>query len=243
VQASDGTLSSSSDFTIGISHPNATAFVATDPVNSGLDSLFVYGTDGKDSIKVALVAGQYQVTINKVVVGTFPPPTGGLYVYGAMGDDTIDVGSTTTLNAFIDGGLGNDKISGGLGNDVILGRDGKDSLAGRGGKDVIIGGLGADSITADGTGATSLNEGNILIGDSTDYDADLAALAAISAAWIGNNTATVDTYLSSATVHGDGLTDTVKHTKLGIDWFYAFELNSKGGRLDKLSVGTGDIVK
>ncbi|HEY1067019.1 MAG TPA: cadherin domain-containing protein, partial [Pirellulales bacterium] len=244
VVASDGASSKSSDFNINISHPNATAFLAPDLTNPAGTSLYVYGTDGKDAIKVVLKNGVYVVTIGRTNLGSFNP-TERIYVYGGDGNDTIDVGATTTLPTVIYGNGGNDTINGGLGADIIIGGAGNDTISGRGGRDLIIGGTGVDRITGHGSGSTAANEGNIMIGDSTDHDSNLAALSAISAAWVANNSsteATVRSYFSSTTINADGAADAITQTKLGVDWAFAFELKTNGQKLDKLSLATNDLL-
>ncbi|HEY1066740.1 MAG TPA: hypothetical protein VGE52_11545, partial [Pirellulales bacterium] len=114
-----------------------------------------------------------------------------------------------------------------------------DSLNGQGGRDLVIGGLGKDKVYGVGTGSSSAREGNLLIGDATDFESDRIALAALSAAWSANApgtvAATVRSYLTDESILEDGAADSLKGTTKGVDWFWSFELTSQGKRLDKLS--------
>jgi hypothetical protein len=77
------------------------------------------------------------------------------------------------------GGIKNiENVTGSQGNDLLVGDANANVLIGGSGRNVIIGGAGAD--TLDASGATS---DNILIGGTTDFDTNLAALDAIFAEW------------------------------------------------------------
>ena len=94
------------------------------------------------------------------------------------------------------GNGGDDMLVGGAGRDVLVGGDGDDSLDGGSDRDVLIGGRGADTLRGGAGGNESLARGasaagiipdgfedDLLIGGSTIWDADLAALGAIRAEW------------------------------------------------------------
>jgi putative intracellular protease/amidase len=139
------------------------------------------------------------------------PPGGQVVAYGGAGNDQI-YATDLRISAKIHGEAGHDRMTGGqaddlldggdgvdclwghLGNDVLLGGAGDDYLHGREGNDVLVGGDGNDHLEAylgndimiGGLGCDRLVGGsgeNLLIGGVTDYDADLAALSAIHAAW------------------------------------------------------------
>ena len=77
------------------------------------------------------------------------------------------------------GGISNIRnVTGSQGNDLIVGDANSNVLKGGTGRNVIIGGTGPD--TLDASGASS---DNILIGGTTDFDTNLAALDAIFAEW------------------------------------------------------------
>jgi Ca2+-binding RTX toxin-like protein len=94
-----------------------------------------------------------------------------------VGNVTVDLplGIATGLT----GGISNIRnVTGSQGNDLIVGDANGDVLKGGTGRNVIIGGAGAD--TLDTSGASS---DNILVGGTTDFDTNLAALDAILAEW------------------------------------------------------------
>jgi hypothetical protein len=77
------------------------------------------------------------------------------------------------------GGIKNiENVTGSNGNSLLVGDANANVLIGGTGRNVIIGGAGAD--TLDASAATS---DNILIGGTTDFDTNLAALDAIFAEW------------------------------------------------------------
>ncbi|HTK75114.1 MAG TPA: FG-GAP-like repeat-containing protein [Gemmataceae bacterium] len=145
------------------------AGVGKDPANSAKTALFVSGSASNDNIAIQYpgVAGKARVLINGVTLGTFSL-TGGIYVRGQAGDDTITVDSALSNAAFLYGDDGNDISRGGSGNDVIQGGAGRDLLIGGRGNDSLNGGAGDD----------------ILIGGRTNYDTNLGALSAVRLEWV-----------------------------------------------------------
>jgi hypothetical protein len=94
-----------------------------------------------------------------------------------VGDVAVDLplGVATGLT----GGISNiQNVTGSQGNDLIVGDANANVLTGGTGRNVLIGGAGPD--TLDASGASS---DNILIGGTTDFDTNLAALDAIFAEW------------------------------------------------------------
>src|SRR5262249_20629850 len=107
-------------------------------------------------------------------------------VYGQSGDDIIKT-APMSINGILTyvsvpvmffGGDGNDTInvSGSNVGNVLLGGGGSDLLIGGLGPDVLIGGTGPSTLRA-GSG------GDILIGGTTSFDNNAAALAAVLAEW------------------------------------------------------------
>ncbi|HBL48170.1 MAG TPA: hypothetical protein DDZ90_32790, partial [Planctomycetaceae bacterium] len=122
------------------------------------------------------------VRINGVNHGEFAP-TGGVYIWGLAGNDTI-IADDTFYNreTMIFGGLGNDFLQGGRGNDVLVGGDGNDTLeGGPDGFDILIGGYGSDFIRGhhEQVHTNYGSNGDILIGGATVYDNGLAQLFGI----------------------------------------------------------------
>ena len=224
-----------------------TAAIETDPYTAGATALFVGGTSGNDVItfKPADASGKVTVSITNVStgnvaksLGTFSP-TGHLVAYGLAGNDTIQMVSATIAGkvvtlanpAMFFAGDGNDTLIGGPGNDILVGGAGNDILVGGGGSDLLIGGTGSDKLYS-GTVAKPLSNtagGSILIGDSTSYDTNAAALANILAQWTGPlpyatraanlNAATNPVRLASTTVLNDNAVDQIFGGG-GLDWFW-----------------------
>src|SRR5207302_2047681 len=131
--------------------------------------------EGKDTINlVANKAGGVDVWLNGKLQGTFRP-TGRIVVSALGGNDVVQVAKDITLSAWLDGGAGNDYLQGGGGNDVLRGGDGTDVLTGGKGSNLLIGGRGLDLLFGNGQ--------DLLVGGTTAYDADDAALAAVLAEW------------------------------------------------------------
>jgi hypothetical protein len=234
-----------------------------DPTDASKWAIFVAGTAANDTItfKPGSTAGQviaqmvtggtttigtwtpsgsaatFTVTVNGVTtVNTSVPATatlGRLVAYGNAGDDNISVvkngNKMLAVPAYLFGGDGNDTldVSGSSGNNVLVGGAGNDKLFGGSGRDILIGGTGTDNLKA-GTG------GDIMIGESTDYDSNIAALTALLAEWSGGSSYNVRInhlsgqpgglngpyVLTNATVHSDGVSDSLFGGP-GQEWFFA----------------------
>ncbi len=143
----------------------------------GQTALAVGGTLADDQIVFSpgANAGEINVTLNGVSLGTFSP-TGRLLAYGQDGNDNIQVAGSIALPAWLFGQGGNDRLKGGAGNDVLLGGDGDDLIVGGMGRDLLIGGFGRDRLVGNA-------DDDILIAGTTAYDAAEAALCAIMAEW------------------------------------------------------------
>jgi Ca2+-binding RTX toxin-like protein len=110
---------------------------------------------------------------------------------GEDGDDTLSGGKADDT---LEGGAGNDRLCGYDGRDLILGGqnddvliggnhddllfggEGNDQLLGQNGHDLMFGGLGVDRVQG-GAGE------DLLIGGATAFDANVAALRSLRAAW------------------------------------------------------------
>jgi len=115
-----------------------------------IDSLFIHGKGGNDTITAAtvpLTAAEIQIR-----GGEGNDRLTGNLAYNAIGgDEGNDTLSGGGGNDDLEGGDGNDKIDGGTGNDIVRGDAGSDYLVGGTGDDQLFGGAGSDTITG-GTG-------------------------------------------------------------------------------------------
>ncbi len=156
----------------------------SDPLNPGMTAFMVGGTGANDTVSIGsgTAAGSLTLTMNGTNYGTFAPAAGASFsrvvVYGLAGNDTITVSSSVFAPAWLYGGDGSDWLGGGGGNDVLLGGAGGDVLTGNDGRDLLIGGDGADTLAGWGD-----NKFDIMIGGTTAFDANAAALSAIMAEW------------------------------------------------------------
>jgi len=170
-------------------------------------------------------------TVNTTVPAT--ATLGRVVAYGNLGDDNISVAKNGnkmfTVSAYLFGDGGNDTldVSGSSGNNILVGAAGNDKLSGGSGRDILIGGGGTDTLKA-GSG------GDIVIGESTDYDSNMAALTALLAEWGGGSSYNVRInhlsgqagglngpyVLSNATVHSDGVSDSLFGGS-DEEWFFA----------------------
>jgi Ca2+-binding RTX toxin-like protein len=197
-----------------------------DPEDPSRTMLVVGGTTGADLIQLTSTLTGVAVAINLVPQGVFSSG-GRLLVFGQGGDDTVEIDALIGRTAEVYGGAGNDRLTGGGGTNLLLGGDGNDTLTGGAGRDLLIGGTGADTIGG------GLGGDDILIGGTTAYDANPAALRAIVREWTGgaayaqrvSNIATGAFHngtvrLSPATVFNDTAIDTFSGG-LGDDWFFS----------------------
>lgn len=235
--------------------PQGVTSLLPDPNRPGQTALFITGTQGHDNIFVSQTSGTniVMVRINGVNHGEFAP-TGGVYIWGLAGNDTI-IADDTFYNreTMIFGGLGNDFLQGGRGNDVLVGGDGNDTLeGGPDGFDILIGGYGSDFIRGhhEQVHTNYGSNGDILIGGATVYDNGLAQLFGIYQEWISadpfgdrvnsirtrvENTATGvnNIRLDSTTVFDDGELDQLYGAVArGDDWFLldlGLDINNAGG--------------
>jgi hypothetical protein len=193
--------------------------------------LFVYGQAGVDQISL----------VNKNTVYITVPA----FLYGGDGNDTLDASGSTASNV-LSGDAGIDILQGGLGRDLLIGGTGADKLkAVNGGESILIG------------GTTDYDLGNTAL----TYDRKLAALFAILAEWgrtdeayaqrianlqnssvntgsgtvLPNGTYGGTYFLNGATVHDDGVLDTLTGSQTSLDWFFAGPQESPNRR-------NGDVV-
>jgi hypothetical protein len=148
--------------------------LATSPILFALGpsaSVLVKGGTGNDRFKLTNNPGAPSLTLD----GGAGTNTLDYSLY--VGDVRVNLGLGTATGAA--GGLSNfQNVTGSQGNDLLVGNANANVLIGGTGRNVIIGGAGPD--TLDVSLATS---DNIVIGGTTDYDTNAAALDAIFAEW------------------------------------------------------------
>jgi len=218
-----------------------------DPSGTGL-ALVIGGTGSTDKIVINNMMGGVLPYLNNISLGV---QTGvqRVIVYAGDGDDSVT--SAVLLPCWFFGQAGNDKLTGGAGDDLLIGGSGNDTAVGGAGRDVLVGGIGTDKLEGAG-------DDDIFIAGYTDYDwrtapapheqINLAAWAGITKEWLrtDKNAATrvaettgastggynAPYYLNVATVHDDGVADTLAAAG-GIDLgFFNF---AGGGVLDIIS--------
>ena len=152
-------------------------------------------------------------------------------VLGTAGADNL-VGNAAD-NILI-GNDGNDILSGGGGNDILVGGGGSDLLDGGSGRDILIGGAGSDNLNGG-------DDDDIVIGASTVFDSNVAALQTIQKEWtrtdadyltrIAHLKGTIAgglnglTFLNQSKVVDDAIADIVTGGA-GLDWFLTTALDS-----------------
>ncbi len=207
----------SGDYGVSVTDDGPDTIIAgsgNDTILGGGGPELILGGSGKDLIfggwgQDTIIAGSGPTTIfgglaGQVINGGSGPDViyGGGYLYGGSGHDTITAGSGPTT---IYGGQNGDVINGGSGLDVIHGGSGDDTIHGGTGPETIDGGSGDNLIVA-GSGGT-LIEDNGTQGHDTVVGFDTAHGDAIS--FSGQDAATVDQVVATATVSGGSTTITL----------------------------------
>jgi hypothetical protein len=220
----------------------------TDPADSTKTALFVGGTTGNDNIAISpsvSMSNGVKVGANSVNYGEFFP-TGHVIVYGQTGADIIKTAPVTisgvltyvNVPVIIFSGNGNNtlNVSGSIAGNVVVGGGGSNKLIGGLGRDILIAGAGPSTLQAGNPPSMPPGQGGaILIGGTTDFDNNAAALASILAEWSrtdidysmriahlmgptgglnGSN------FLNATTVHDNHMVDTLTGGS-GMDWFFA----------------------
>ena len=216
-----------------------------DPLNPGQLVLAVGGTAKNDNI--VLVPNGNSGAIKVLMQGRSQGIFSGeqrIEVFAGDGNDNVQLAGSIKLDAWLDGGNGNDRLHGAKGNDVLLGGAGRDWLDGGQGNDVLVGGDGNDfllgqsgnDILIGGAGADVLNGGpgdDLMVGAATAFDNDPTSLLKLRDLWTADGSAAVrvaaikasDTPLSSTgsngspgTVIDDGVRDLLMGAS-GTNWY------------------------
>ena len=155
--------------TITSNNPTTNAvYLTPDPLVSGQDVLYVWGTTRNDIIRINSAGSAYGVSVmmNGVGRGTFGSATqqiSRIVAHGLGGSDMIGVSPMVTVPAWLYGDDGSDILMGGGGPTYLFGGGGNDILVGGRMRNILIGGAGRD-ILIGGMGDA------ILIGGTTAYD-------------------------------------------------------------------------
>jgi Big-like domain-containing protein len=206
-----------------VSQKVKTVALVADPRNPARKDLMIGGTDGNDLITVT-GGPLLTVEVRQKSGGTFhllasysPSTVAQVILYGGAGNDVLKINGATPP-AILFGGAGDDKLRAGTARSML------------------IGGAGADQLFAG-------NANTVLIGGITDYDGDVAALAALRAEWartdlgyqsrVGHLLGPVaggtaggkngQFYLNPTTVHDDATPD-VLTGGTGLDWYFPDQL-------------------
>jgi hypothetical protein len=110
--------------------------VAENSVNTTNDTINIGGTNGAVTVNVN----------GSAAPGSPFAPTGGIFVFGRDGDDTVTVASGLTRSTTLVGGNGNDSLTAGGGAASLFGDAGDDTLVGGAGVDSAFGSFGNDSL-------------------------------------------------------------------------------------------------
>jgi hypothetical protein len=208
---------------------------------------------GSDTPNAWTLAGINRGTVNGSTFAGFQNLTGGaasdvfrlrtggglsVRLNGGAGTNTLDyspyVGNVTVglplgVATGLAGGIAKiQDVTGSQGNDLLVGDAHANVFVGGTGRNVLIGGAGSDTLNASGASGD-----NLVIGGTTAYDANLAALEAILAEWTRTDLGFRDRYsdltsgrngagarplnqvngqlilLTTATVHADSAPDTL----------------------------------
>ncbi len=247
------------NFTVSLSVKNSSGQVTTVTKAVGVSSaavqngnLIVGGTTGDDVVDVTSGKnGAVKVSINGGAAVSYNP-TGHIVLLGGDGNDDLHIGAGVPLNSEIYGGNGNDHLHGGGGSDILDGGVGDDTIVGGVGRDIIIGGLGADHLSA------GLDD-DIIVGGSSTYEGNSAALESALAEWTSGRSFTVRVknlrdgtgsadrvngtvfFRADQTVFDDVSKDTL-NGGAGSDWFF---FDPSGANKDKVkdltAADVGDV--
>jgi Ca2+-binding RTX toxin-like protein len=143
----------------------------------------------------------------------------GEFIIGTPGDDAPGGNGTLTGtggNDAIYGGAGDDRIRGGVGSDAgddfLAGEEGNDTLLGQGGDDILFGAVGSDTMTGGNDADTFLwqaGDADGSIDSITDFDASEGDVLDISDLLQGEDSATIDQYLTVTDTGSNEVTITV----------------------------------
>jgi hypothetical protein len=211
---------------------------ALDKVSWAQGGFLLYDNTGPTLVSLEVNAGSGNTSFKVQTISATTPVT----LKGGNGVNTLDysqfVGNVTVdlplgLATGFTGGISNiQNVTGSQGNDLLVGDANPNVLIGGTGRNVLIGGAGADRL--DGSDSKS---DNLLIGGTTNFDTNLAALDAVFAEWTRTDLSFQDRFsdlstgknlagktplnevgsklilLTTKTVHADGLPDTLLGSK------------------------------
>lgn len=158
-----------------VEHLEPRQVLAASPASVALGEdgvLTIVGTKKDDRVAVSLVEDVLVVAVNGMKHEFSPCDVSSLSIDLGNGDDRLEIADDVAIDAWINGGKGNDKLRGGGGNDWISGGHGHDRLDGGLGNDHLAGEHGDDKLSG-GEGDDSLSGGqghDWLSGDAGNDD-------------------------------------------------------------------------
>jgi Ca2+-binding RTX toxin-like protein len=177
-----------------------------------------------------------------------PPPTGGYYIKGTEGNDTLygsdyaDEIQGLGGNDYMIGGFGNDRFFGDAGNDTASGGSGDDTFFGGAGDDLFFGGSGADSFL----GGTGIDTASYVNAWGQGVTVDLTS-GSRSGEAVGDTFSGVERFVGSNygdIFNGDAYAN-IFHGGEGEDWLFGQGGNDSltgGAADDQLTGGAGNDI-
>lgn len=147
-------------------------------------TLFAAGTDNDDTIKIKPSDGgvNARVDINDITQEFAASSFNLAVVLGQRGNDEVALNKKFRVNSLVMAGPGDDSVQVGGGPGVVAGGPGADKLKGGPLDDVLMGDDGIDSLKG-GSGKVPPGDSDLLIGETSLYDAKISSLAAFFKFW------------------------------------------------------------
>jgi phospholipase C len=248
-QRDAGASSLASNFQAQANPSLGMAYLQPDANNPGHFTLIVGGTEGNDHISITQDGSNLRVQIDGDHTHFdryFSGPISRIEVYTQGGNDHVEIADAVTVPAFLFGGAGNDHFKAGGGVSVLVGGAGNDELVGSLAASILIGGAGNDHLVG--------RSGNdLFIGGRTAFDANLAALKALSAEWARTDIAYGDKvaqltgtetggkngayFLNTATVFDDNSPDDLASASGGLNLYFARLAGQKKDHIKNVNPG------
>jgi Ca2+-binding RTX toxin-like protein len=135
-------------------HPKPAPALPHNAVKLAGRNLMIQGTNGNDTIKVAVNADdptKLDVTYNGVTKTLAAGKIKRIFVNAKAGDDSVTIDSSVNLKSMLLGGAGNDSLTGGSGDDVLIDTSGTNQITGGAGADHFFAQSASDVLDLDAT--------------------------------------------------------------------------------------------